>query len=315
MSINNQGYGFLGVSAAGTTVATTGSSGLALSPSSFTLSFDSSTRDFEDSHHGHEAIGFKTAGSSVIKGDENGVSVASNHFQVTTTGVAAAPAKAPTAQVMLVPGGMATLTTSTEEASAGLQAQPNQTELFLMDNTSGGARVTLAPKSVKIYAQDKPAAANPAAANPPGASSLGANPPAANPPVPAVAPSFSSLILDDKTATLEMLSSSAKVSLSSTEATLSFGNNSVKIDKEGISLANGELTILSPKVPIPDETKIKQLAAEQASIATSRVAQFTRLRLSWFRSQLEQTLNDEIANVIREVETKIGKASVKEGAT
>jgi hypothetical protein len=291
MSINNQGYGFLGVSAAGTTVATTGSSGLALSPSSFTLSFDSSTRNFENSHHGHEAIGFKTDGSSVIKGDVNGVSVASNQFVVNTTGGAggAAPAAppAPTAELTLVPGGLSSLQSfnGTKTASAGLSTQPEETTLFVTDRVSGAGRLALGPNNVSIVSEVAPATATCA------------------------------LIFANGTATLGALNSSAKVTLTADEATLSYGTGKVTIRGTGISFANDALTILVPVAPFPDVATITKLAKGEAERVQTALTASTENKLKSLKTELEADVIEKIANVMREVDIKIGEASVKAGAS
>jgi hypothetical protein len=122
------------------------------------------------------------------------------------------------------------------------------------------------------------------------------------------------LIFANGTATLEALNSSAMVTLSATEATLSYGESSVKIEATGVSLANGAITILSPTVPIPDVAKITQLAMAEAEKVQIALTASTENKLKSLKTELEADVKEKIASVIREVENKIEQVSVEAGA-
>lgn len=281
MSINHQGYGFLGVSATQTGGAVAaGSSGLALSPQAFKLSFDGSQRAF-NRNHGHEIIGFNTDGASVITGDSNGVAVTSNKVNVTTTTGGVSPS---TATFFLTPGALTSLATRNISANAGLTTQPGEAFVYADESTSGGSKMTLKPNSVEIHSST-------------------------------VAAANASLALANGTATLESLNSSAKVDLSNKGAILSFGaGNEVKVDSMGVSIASGAVTILSPTVPIPDVAQISTIAADQAKAAAVALQLETKKKLDELKESLEATVKEKIAGVIRTVETKIGEGSVQAGA-
>jgi hypothetical protein len=294
MSINHLGYGFLGVSATPTGGALgPGSCGLALSPDSFQLSFDGSQREF-NLNHGHGIIGFNSDGSSVIKGDSQGVSVTSNQFNVETK--VAAPAAAPgappvpavappsTSGFSLIPGTLASLWTSTATQSGNLTTNPSLAFLSVTDAVSGGSKVELKPNSVQIHSSTAGAA-------------------------------NASLNLAGGTATLEGLNSSAKVELSNSSATLSFGaGSSIKIDATGVSIASGAITILSPTAPIPDVAKISEIAVSKAKAAAEALKLETKSMLDGLKQSLEEAVKEKIAGVIRTVEDKISTASAESGA-
>lgn len=292
MSINHLGYGFLGVSAGIPGAVGTGSSGLSLSPQAFLLSFDASQRDF-NLNHGHGIIGFNSNGSSAIKGDSLGISVTSNRFNVETKvpvpaaapGAPPVPVVAPsTSGLSLMPGDLASLWTSNATQSGKLTTTPNLASLSVTDTAVGGSKVELKPNSVQISSSTA------AAAN-------------------------ASLNLANGNATLTALNSSAKVELSDTSATLSFGGStSIKIDVTGVSIAKGTITILAPGAPIPDVAAISKIAATKVTAAAEASARDIQSKLADLKQSLEVTVKEKIAAVIRTVDDKITDAVAQAGA-
>lgn len=290
MSINKQGYGFLGVSAtiAGGAVSD-GSSGLALSPQSFTLSFDSSQRAFE--HQGHENVGFTTPGSSYIKGDSTGISVQSNSISIqappdTPPAVAGQPPVPPTQACGLdfAAGVRANLYHRNATSNGSVNVTPGNVAVTVADSVNGGGRLVLAPNSAQLQSS----------------TAVGAN---------------AVLKLEGGTATLEGLNSSAQVELSATTARLAFGmSGGVVVSATGVDIASGGITVLLPTVPAPDVATITQLATQQAQAAATALKADAEAMIAALKANLEAGVKEKIAQVIRDVDTKIGQASVQAGA-
>jgi hypothetical protein len=123
------------------------------------------------------------------------------------------------------------------------------------------------------------------------------------------------LIFANGTATLGALNSSAKVTLTADEATLSYGTGKVTIRGTGISFANDALTILVPVAPFPDVATITKLAKGEAERVQTALTASTENKLKSLKTELEADVIEKIANVMREVDIKIGEASVKAGAS
>jgi hypothetical protein len=296
MSINHLGYGFLGVSAtpAGGALAT-GSSGLALSPLSFNLSWDNSHRHFE--HKGHSVVGYDTIGKSQIVGNANGVSISSTGFSLVTQHTAAPVAVGPA--------------TKASTSRVGITATPSNAELDLLaagtteksNLTLGAGTFTLEESNTaKTRTSTLKASSNGLSLT----SSLAGG-------------STGFLKLKGADVVLEATSTTppgtGKVSLTSTRVVISQGaSNSITMDASGVQIA-GALTILNPGVGIPDAAAIASIAAETAKDEAERIKSDAEQKLVLLKSELEQTIQGEIATAIMTVEQKINDASIRAGAT
>lgn len=282
VTVTKQGYAFLGVSA--TPVAgcnNTGSAGLELNPLSFKLSWDDSQREF--STQGHHVSGYSGDGKSQIVGDSNGVAIDSNFIE---------------------------LATNTDKQDLAT----NKKGILRLDPVNGGIRLFSKQglnKSSQLSLSD--VGAHLTASDPDVAATLSVEPnnvqittsnPAAN----------TQLSMSGGTASLESLGSSAKVSLSNTEASLSFGNQKFRIGATGFSIGNNALAVLLPVAPLPNAAAIANAASQQAQAMVQMAKVEMQLKLNEARETLEKKISDEVAAAKMNVDQKVVDASAEEGA-
>lgn len=282
MSLNNSGFAFIGTNVPPLVPqpipGSNGSAGLALSPTDFNLSFGPTTRNFVPSNS--EITGFDGDATVEIIGNNTGLTIEAPTIQFRSPFN-----QSTTAQLNFS-------NTPKKQAEFFLSTAAGRGSVLLDDDLSVNVSATAGESSSKFLAQPKKATI--ASLN------LGVN--------------TGFLEIEGANITLESVTAKAKVVLSATEATLSWGVNEVKVTPMGVSIGGSALTILAPAPGIPDVAKITELAAIQAQDAAKRVAQDVAENFITIKNDLNHKIAQEIATVQRTIETKIDKLSTQIGA-
>jgi len=283
MSINKQSYGFLGVRSFSNTAGSAGSSGLALSPQAFTLSFDETQRDFD--RHGHEITAFKTEGSSSIKGDPTGITMKSKSVSIKTG------EGANKAELQLKPDSSSSLSHSTDTTSSSLILKTKESETAVLEDKNKGT-VSVAPEEVTIKLSKNKAA-------------------------PALAANWEaicSLQMGADKVKLSFLESSANVSLSKESASLSLGAVSIEINSAGISIGGtDDIKILKPNVLVKDLPTILKLAKAEAASELETAKNNTKNELIALENALRTETANTFARSLRVAQAKVDHALLKLG--
>ncbi len=282
VSINKMGYAFLGVSATmAAGIPATGSAGLALSPLSFKLSWDNTKRKFE--HQGHEVVGYENDGGTSIIGNHLGVQMDGKSINLQTNSDKA-------------------IVATNKRAVLDLQPVLGYAKLYSKKGLTDSSEITLSDAGSFISASS--AAASAMLSFEPNKVEISTSAPVAN----------TKLSMTGGTASLESLGSSAKVSVSATEAVLAFGNQQIRVGSSGVSIGNGEITILVPAVPLPNVASITAIANKAAQDKAKEVSQETQQKLKKLKADLEDAIIGEVATAMMTVDQKITEASAQAGA-
>lgn len=275
MTVNHESEAFIGVRGS---VTHAGAAGLEFMPNSFKLSADKCNRDFRTS--GHEVVGYKGDPDTFIKGSGEEVKIQAKEIKFSAT---SAPGEMSLGEKYMCAwfGNSATDPETEFQMGDLLLAAPGK--LAVADKgirlASSGAAVSMGKDWVRVSCDD--------------GSSLG--------------------IEKNKQVKLGYANSSASVVLTQTEASLSLGNQSMKISATGVDIA-GLITMLAPAVGVPDPKAKVTIASELAATILSNTKEQAQEIVEDATSNVYNRTMRNIAAIKRDIETKVSQTITQMGA-
>jgi hypothetical protein len=276
MTVNHMSQAFIGVRGS---LERQGTGGLELTPNKFRLSAGAQNRKFDVS--GHEVVGYQTDANTMIEGTDNQIKIQAKWLQLKGTEANGTVSFFDKRIHAWVGGDAGKPKASLKLGKVSLVA-PSGGRAAEVDGlrfaTDEGAAVSLSGTWARMSVNDGTMLE----------------------------------VAKGKHAKLSYANSGAQVLLTQTEASLSFGEQSVKVSSKGVDIA-GVITILAPKPGIPDaKAKVTVGAEMMAAIASNLKDQTEEIALE-NTSQIYNLLMTKIATVRREIETKISQATIKAG--
>lgn len=278
VTVNHESEAFIGVRGSSTHP---GTGGLELLPNQFKLSAGNANRKFKTP--AHEVIGFESDADTQIVGTQDKLEIKAHQVSIGATST---------------PGSIVLKDKLINAWAGGEAANPSTSfQMGTIELTSPKGKKAKATKGIRLSVSQAGTAIS-------------------------MAQGWLRMACNDGTmlelannnlATLSFANSSASVLLKQTEASLNFGNQSVKISNTGVNIA-GQLTILAPAVGVPNAEAKITVASELLGVIAANVKSQTESIVHEKTFQAVMSVYKRISEVKRQIETKISEALTKAGA-